>query len=89
MNVREVIDELCGQFEDYKSVLEAVVLMSPGRYRLTFRSSRKLASAEQAGLIIRGLPVTFQPVSSLKWVNISRLSYGVPEDQVHLALQSW
>ena len=42
VNVREVIDELQSQFEDFNSVFEAVVLLSPGRYRVTCKSSRKL-----------------------------------------------
>jgi hypothetical protein len=35
---------------------------------------------------VRGLPVEFQPISSFKWVNVTRLSYGVPEQEVSKVL---
>ena len=57
VNVREVIDEIRGQFQDYTSIFEAVVLISPGRYRVTCKSSRKLAIVEEASFTVRGLPI--------------------------------
>ena len=86
VNVREVIDELKSQFNGYADIFEAVVLVSPGTYRITCKSSRKLELFEAAGFFVRGLPVEVKPINSFKWVNISRLSYGVPEDAVRAAL---
>ncbi len=86
VNVREVIDELQSQFEDFNSVFEAVVLLSPGRYRVTCKSSRKLEIFESTGFLVRGTPVDFKPLSTFKWVHISRLSYGIPEEAVRQAL---
>ena len=73
MNVKEVIDEFKGQVDDYKSVFEAIVLMAPGRYQVTFKSHRKMEVAEHTGLTVRGLPVDFRPVSRYTWVNVTRL----------------
>ena len=86
VNVREVIDELQSQFEDFTCVFEAVVLLSPGRYRVTCKSSRKLEIFVSTGFLVRGTPVEFKPLSTFKWVNISRLSYGIPEEAVRQAL---
>ena len=82
VNVREVIDEFQSQCDDFHAMFEAFVLMAPGRYRVTCKSLRKLQAAEAMAFTVRGLPVEFQPISSFKWVNITRLSYGVPEQEV-------
>ena len=89
VNVKEVIDEFRGQVEDYKSVFEAIVLMAPGRYRVTFKSHRKMEVAEHTGLLVRGLPVDFRPVSRYTWVNVTRLSYGVPDAEIVKVLEPY
>ena len=89
VNVREVIDDLRGQVEDYTAVFEAVVLMAPGRFRVTFKSSRKMEVAENSGLLVRGLPVDFVPVSQFKWVNVTRLSYGIPDEEIRKVLEAY
>ena len=89
VNVREVIDDLRGQVENYTAVFEAVVLMAPGRFRVTFKSSRKMEVAENSGLHVRGLPVDFVPVSQFKWVNVTRLSYGIPDEEIRKVLEAY
>jgi hypothetical protein len=42
VNVREVIEDFRGQVDSYTDIIEKVVLMVPGRYRVTFKSARKL-----------------------------------------------
>ena len=42
--------------------------------------------AENFGFTVRGFPVTFKPVSLYKWVNITRLSYGVPDEEISKVL---
>ena len=79
VNVHEVIDEFRRQVEDYRSIFEAIVYMPPGRSRVTFKSARKMEIAMNTGLIVRGFPVEFKSVSPYKWVNITRLSYGIPD----------
>lgn len=89
VNVREVIDEFRGQCDDFSSTFEAFVLMAPGRFRVTCKSARKLEIVENTGYFVRGLPVHFHPVSTCKWVNISRLSYGVPDVALSEALSPY
>ena len=83
VNVREVINEFRGQVENYTAVFEAVVLMAAGRFRVTFRSSSKMEAAEHSGLVVWGFPVEFVLVSQYKWVNVTRLSYGIPDEEIH------
>jgi hypothetical protein len=80
VNVREVIEDFRGQVDSYTDIFEVVVLMVPGRYCVTFKRARKLEVAGNFGFTICGFPVTFKPVSLFKWVNITRLSYGVPDE---------
>ena len=82
INVKEVIDDFRGQVEDYTSVFEAIVMMAPGRFRVTFKGARKMEAAEHSRLLVRGLPVTFRPISKYTWVNVTRLSYGVPDAEI-------
>ena len=89
VNVREVIDKIRGQFQDYTSIFEAVVLISSGRYRVTYKSSQKLAIVEEGSFTVRGLPISFRSISSLTWVNVSRLSFGVPEEAVRSAFEPY
>ena len=89
VNVREVIDDLRGQVDDYTAVFEAVVLMAPGRFRVTFKSSCKMEVAENSGLLVWGLPVDFVPVSQFKWVNVTRLSYGVADEEIRRVLEAY
>ncbi len=88
VNIREVIDDFRSQSpDDFDSLFEAFVMMAPGRVRITCKSARKLEIAENFGFVVRGLPATFKPISSFKWVNITRLSYGVPEEAIRAALE--
>ena len=89
VNVREVIDDLRGQVEDYTAVFEAVVLIAPRRFRVTFKSSRKMEVVENSGLLVRGLPVDFVPVSQFKWVNVTRLSCGIPNEEIRKVLETY
>ena len=41
---------------------------------------------EAAGCLVRGHPVQYQPITTYKWLNLSRLSYGVPEDDIRRAV---
>ena len=68
INVKEVIDEFRGKIDDYKSTFEAIVLMAPGRFRVTFKTARKMEAAEHTGLTVRGFPVEFRPIPKYTWV---------------------
>ena len=53
VNVKEVIDEFRGQVDDYTSIFEAIVMMAPGRFRITFKGARKMEAAEHSGLLVQ------------------------------------
>ncbi|CAB4027658.1 Transposon TX1 uncharacterized 149 kDa [Paramuricea clavata] len=36
--------------------------------------------------LVRGHPVVFKPISIFKWVNITCLSYGVPDEEITIAM---
>ena len=86
VNVKEVIDEFKSQCDNFEELFEAFVFMAPGRFRITCRSSRKLEILENQGFFVRGLPVEYKAVSSFTWVNITRLSYGISEEEVRKVL---
>ena len=88
IRVREII-ELQSQFDNYTELLEAVVFMAPGCFRLTCKSSRKMENLEHTGFHVRGHPVDFVPVTKFKWVNILRLSYGVPDTDISRVLGAY
>ena len=62
INVREVIDELHSQCDTFTDVLEAVILMALGHFRLTCKSARKLEVAERMDFLVCGCPVEFRPI---------------------------
>ena len=63
--------------------------MAPGTFRVTFKSARKMEIAKKSGLIVRGFPVEFKSVSPCKWVNITRISYGIPEVAIQEVLRPY
>ena len=89
VNVQEFIDDLRGQVEDYTAVFEAVVFMAPERFPVTFKSSRKMEVAQNSGLLVRGLPVDFVPVSQFKWVNVTCLSFRIPDEEIRKVLEAY
>ena len=48
-----------------------------------------MEAAEHSGLTVRGLPVAFRPVSKFMWVNVTHLSYGVPDEEITKALSGF
>ena len=89
VNVREIIDEFHRQVDDYTSIFEAIVFMAPGRFRVTFKSARKMEISMNTCLVVRGFPVEFKSASPYKWVNITRLSYGIPEVAIQEVLSPY
>ena len=89
VNVRVVIDAFKSQCEQFSDCIEAIVLISPGRFRVTCKSSRKLEIIQNMDFTVRDFPGTFQSVSSAKWVNATRLSYGVPDEELQRVLSPY
>ena len=87
VTVKAVIDAFRDQVpNNFEALFEAFVLLSPRKVRVTCRNSRALEDVCHLGLSFRDSPVTVHPCRSAKWVNITRLSYGVPNEAILAAL---
>lgn len=89
VSIREIIDEFKSQHEHFTDVFEAFVLISPGRARITCKSARKLTAVMNTDFFVRGYPVQFENISPFTWVNVTRLSYGVPEAEITRVLSPY
>ena len=74
---------------DFETLFEAFVLLSPRKVRITCRSPRGLEKVIHLSLAFRNSLVTFHPCRTAKWVNITRLSYGLPQEAISAALQPY
>ena len=81
---KDVINLL--KIRELSSVVEAVVQISPERYRLTFHHARQMQAFSNQDFSVHGKPVEFRSVSPFTWVYISRLSYGIPDEAITRAL---
>ena len=84
--VKSVIDVFR---EQVPNNFEAFVLLSPRKVRVTCRSMRALEDVCNLGLEFRNSHVVIKPCRSAKWVNVTRLSYGVPNDVIIEALRPY
>ena len=89
IKTRSVIDELRGQCTDFENITEAVVHIAPERFRVTFTTARKMLAFSNTDCHIAGYPVEIRSLSPNTWVNISRLSYGVPDEAISKALEPY
>ena len=81
---KDVINLL--KVRELSSVIEAVVQISPERYRFTFNNARQMQAFSNQDFFVHGKPVEFRSVSPFTWVYISRLSYGIPDEAITRAL---
>ena len=81
---RDVINLL--KSRELSSFVEAVVQISPERYRLTFHNARQMQAFSNQDFLVHGKPVEFRSVSPFTWVYISRLSYEIPDEAITRAL---
>ena len=89
IKTRSVIDELRYQCTDFENITEAVVHIAPERFRVTFTTARKMLAFSQTDCHIAGHPVEIRSLSPNTWVNISRLSYGIPDEAISKALEPY
>ena len=84
VTVKGIIDDFHGQLNDnFNTLLEAFVLLTPQRVCVTCKSLRALDEFRSLGLTFRGIPInTFLPCSRFRWVNVTRLSYGISDEVV-------
>lgn len=88
VTVKSVIDAFREQVpNNFEALFEAFVLLSPRKVRVTCRNTRALEDVCNLGLEFRNSPVQIKPCRSAKWVNVTRLSYGVPHDTIMEALR--
>lgn len=88
--VKEVVDDFFAQLKDnFNSLFEAVVMMSPRTARVTCKTARATEEVMNLGLTFRNCPLNIRPCKSGKWVHITRLSYGVPSEAISEALQPY
>ena len=87
ITVKSIIDDFRSQLpSNFEGLFEAFVFLSPKKVRVTCRNNRALEDVCNLGLTYRNSLVTFRPCRPAKWVNITRLSYGVPNEAITDAL---
>ena len=83
ITVKSIIDDFRSQLpSNFEGLFEAFVFLSPKKVRVTCRNNRALEDVCNLGLTYRNSLVTFRPCRPAKWVNITRLSYGVPNEAI-------
>ena len=88
--VKSVIDEFQHQFpEGFRELFEAFVLPSPRLVRVTCKSARAFEEFKNSGVSFRGSLIQIRPCRSAKWVNLTRLSYGIQQEAIVEALQPY
>ena len=87
VTIKGIIDCFRDQVpNNFPELFEAFVLLSPRKVRVTCRNLRVLEEVQQLGLTFRTKLVTFYPSRTAKWVNVTPLSYGVPDEALQQAL---
>ena len=87
VTVKAVTDDFRAKLpSNFTDFFEAFVLLSPRKVRVTCRTPFKLEEVGLLGLTFHQSPVTIRPCRAAKWVNITRLSYGVPNEALETVL---
>ena len=81
-NYHELIDTSKAQLPALSDLAECFVWRARNKVWVTCKSTRAVDEFMHAGLLFRGQPVDIKPVSSYTWVNIVRVPYGVPAEEV-------
>ena len=90
VTVKAVIDDFRSQLpSNFTDLFEAFVLLLPWKVRVTCRTPFKLEEVGHLGLTFRESPVTIRPCRAAKWVNVTRLSYGVPNEALETVLSPY
>ena len=87
ITVKNVIDDFSKQLPDnFSTLLEAFVLITPRRVRVTCRTPRAMEEFCHSGLTYNSQALVIRPCKSAKWVSVSRLSYGIPDEVIRESL---
>ena len=73
--------------DNFSTLLEAFVLLSPHRVRITCHCALAMEEFCHSGLTFRDASIVMRPCKSAKWVNITCLSYGVSAEVITAALK--
>ena len=66
-----------------------VQFMGRSRLHITFASPDRMEDIMHRGITIRGHPVNFSPITTKKWVKVSRVPYGIPLSSAQQALSPY
>ncbi len=75
--------------DNFNTLLEEFVLLFPRSICITCRTSHAMEEFCHSGLTFRNSPIVIRPCKTAKWVNLTRLSYGVPTEVISEALQPY
>ena len=90
VTVKNIMEDFHRQTGDnFPKLFEAFVLLSPRKVRITCRTALNMEEVCHFGLTFRDVRLTFNPVRTAKWVNITRLSYGIPNEAIADALKPY
>ncbi|CAB3986639.1 Transposon TX1 uncharacterized 149 kDa [Paramuricea clavata] len=90
VTVKNIMEDFHRQMgDDFPTLFEAFVLLSPRKVRITCRTALNMEEVCHFGLTFRDVRLKFNPVRTAKWVNITRLSYGIPNEVIADALKPY
>jgi len=87
ITVKGIIDDFSRQLpSNFSALLEAFVLLSPRRVRVTCRTQTAMEEFCHLGLTFQSQAISVRPCKTAKWVSLSWLSYGIPEETIREVL---
>lgn len=93
VTVKEFMRDLHGQNNDvFSRLFEAFVLLSPNKVRVTCKDVTKADEFKVFGFTFRGQPIASDSIvgcSKFRWVNVTKLSYGIPDEEVKRVLSEY
>ena len=75
--------------EEFVKAVCCVQYMGRTHLHITFASPDRMEDILHRGISIRGHPVTMTPISTKKWVRVSRVPFGIPLASVQQALDPY
>ena len=88
--IKSVIDEFQCQFpKGFQELFKAFVLLSPRLVCVTCKSSCTFEEFKNSGVSFKESLIQIRPCRSAKWVNLTRLSYGIQQEAIVEALQPY
>ena len=90
ITVKNIRDDFSKQLPDnFSTLLEAFVLIAPRCVRVTCRTPRAMEEFWHSGLTYNSQALVIRPCKSAKWVSVSRLGYGIPDEVIRESLHRY